>query len=221
MNSTDSQRVNVVQQPFKRAMDLVLTVPAAILLFPVLVAVAMFVRLSMGKPVLFRQLRAGRGGQPMMLLKFRTMSDAKNAAGKLLPDNERLTKFGRFLRTTSLDELPQFWNLLRGELSIVGPRPLLMEYLPLYSPEQARRLAVLPGVTSLPAIKGRNTLSWDQKFALDTWYVDHWSLGLDLRIFFVTIWCVLRREGISHPGHATMPKFSDEHLGSRCPEKTL
>lgn len=210
------------RQPWKRTMDILLTLPALIVLWPVLLAIAVIVRLTLGKPVLFRQLRAGKRGVPITLLKFRTMSDARDAAGNLLPDDKRLTRFGQFLRETSLDELPQFWSVLRGDLSLVGPRPLLIEYLPHYTPEQARRHLVLPGMTNLPAIKGRNTLSWDEKFALDTWYVDHWSIGLDLHILWETVWHVLRRQGISHPGHATMPKFIDEEkLASHCPEKTL
>lgn len=215
IGAANSTATKVVQQPFKRALDLLLAVPALVLLSPVILAIAVSVRMNLGKPVLFRQGRAGRCGTAITLLKFRTMTDARDAAGQLLPDGERLNKFGHFLRASSLDELPQFWNIFRGDLSVVGPRPLLLEYLPHYTREQARRHEVLPGVTGWQAINGRNTLNWEQKFALDVWYVDHWSLALDLRILVVTVWQVLRREGITHPGHATMPEF----LGTRQKEE--
>ena len=181
-----------------------------IVLSPVFMAVSVLVRLSMGRPILFRQQRPGRFAKPFMLLKFRTMSDRRDAGGKLLPDAERLTRVGRLLRATSLDELPQLWNVLRGDISLVGPRPLLMEYLPRYSPEQARRHDVMPGITGWAQINGRNALSWEEKFALDTWYVENWSLGLDLRILLQTFKSVQRREGISSDGHATMPEFAQE-----------
>jgi len=170
----------------------------------------MLVWLSMGYPIFFRQQRPGRFAKPFWLLKFRTMSDRRSVGGKLLPDADRLTRIGRLLRTTSLDELPQLWNVLRGDISLVGPRPLLMEYLPCYSPEQARRHDVMPGITGWAQINGRNALTWEEKFALDTWYVDNWKFGLDLQILLLTIKSVLQREGISSKGHATMPKFKSE-----------
>lgn len=192
-----------MQQPWKRTFDLLLTIPALALVWPLLLVIAVIVRRTMGKPVLFRQVRAGQHGLPITLLKFRTMSDTRGPDGKLLPDAERLTDFGRWLRATSLDELPQLWTVLRGGLSLVGPRPLLMEYLPHYTPEQARRHEVVPGMTNLPAVNGRNALDWERKFALDTWYVEHWSLGLDICILWATVGKVLSREGAAE----TMPKF--------------
>jgi lipopolysaccharide/colanic/teichoic acid biosynthesis glycosyltransferase len=171
----------------------------------------------MGPPVFFRQLRPGLHGRPFRVVKFRTMADARDARGGLLPDAARLTAVGRVLRATSLDELPQLWNVLRGELSLVGPRPLLMQYLPRYSPEQARRHDVLPGVTGWAQVHGRNALSWEDKFALDVWYVDHWSPWLDLRILAATLLHVARREGISQPGHATMPEFLGTPPGGAAP----
>jgi lipopolysaccharide/colanic/teichoic acid biosynthesis glycosyltransferase len=172
--------------------------------------VSVLVWLSMGRPILFRQQRPGRFAKPLKLLKFRTMSERRDASEKLLPDAERLTRIGRLLRATSLDELPQLWNVLRGDISLVGPRPLLMEYLPCYSPEQARRHDVMPGITGWAQINGRNALSWEKKFELDTWYVDHWSLWMDLKILGITALRVLRRDGISSAGYATMPKFVGE-----------
>jgi lipopolysaccharide/colanic/teichoic acid biosynthesis glycosyltransferase len=181
-----------------------------IILSPVFIAVSVLVWLSMGRPILFRQRRPGQFARPFMLLKFRTMSDWRDAGGKLLPDADRLTRIGRLLRATSLDELPQLWNVLRGDISLVGPRPLLMKYLPRYSPEQARRHNVMPGITGWAQINGRNALSWEDKFELDKWYVDNWSLRLDLRILLQTFKSVLRCEGISRGGHATMPEFARE-----------
>ena len=191
----------------KRAADLAVAAAGLALVSPVVVAISAWIRLSMGSPVLFRQQRPGHAGRPFTLVKFRTMSDRRDAAGNLLPDAERLTLAGRFLRATSLDELPQLLNVLRGELSLVGPRPLLMQYLARYSPEQARRHDVLPGITGWAQVNGRNAISWDQKFALDVWYVDNWSLTLDARILARTLLRVLRREGISQGEHATMPEF--------------
>jgi lipopolysaccharide/colanic/teichoic acid biosynthesis glycosyltransferase len=153
-------------------------------------------------------VRPGHFGRPFKIYKFRTMTDERDAQGNLLPDAERLTRLGRFLRSTSLDELPELFNILRGEMSIVGPRPLLMQYLDRYSPEQARRHDVLPGVTGWAQINGRNALTWEDKFKLDVWYVDHWSFWLDIKILFLTAWKVIRREGISQPGHATAEKFT-------------
>ena len=178
-----------------------------VVLSPLFIGVSVLVWLSMGRPIFFRQQRPGRFVKPFWLLKFRTMSDRRGAGGKLLPDADRLTRIGRMLRATSLDELPQLWNVLRGDISLVGPRPLLMQYLPRYSPEQARRHDVMPGITGWAQINGRNALTWEEKFALDTWYVDNWNMILDLRILMLTLVRILRRDGISRAGHATMPEF--------------
>jgi lipopolysaccharide/colanic/teichoic acid biosynthesis glycosyltransferase len=191
----------------KRLIDVVLSSGALIALAPVIAVGAIGIRLTMGRPVLFRQVRPGYRARPFTLLKFRTMREARDSLGRPLPDSDRLTKFGRFLRRTSLDELPQLWNVLRGEMSLVGPRPLLMEYLPLYSPEQARRHLVRPGITGWAQVNGRNAIGWDEKFLYDVWYVDHWSLWLDLKIVWLTIIKVIRREGISERGVATMTPF--------------
>ena len=185
----------------KRLLDLSLVLPGLLLLAPVLLAVALAVRLKLGPGVFFRQERPGLHGRPFVILKFRTMLPGSG------PDAERLTPFGRFLRATSLDELPELLNVLAGHMSLVGPRPLLMQYLPRYTPEQARRHEVLPGITGWAQINGRNALTWDQKFALDVWYVDNRSLALDLAILWRTLRAVLRREGISAAGAATMPEF--------------
>jgi sugar transferase EpsL len=193
--------------PIKRAFDISLALPGFILLSPLLTVLAVMVRLYHGKPVFFRQVRPGYRGQPFTVYKFRTMSEARDAAGNLLSDEERLTPFGRFLRATSLDELPELINVLRGEMSLVGPRPLFEKYLERYTPEQARRHAVFPGMTGWAQVNGRNSLSWEEKFNLDVWYVDHWSFWLDVKILALTIWKVLKREGISQPGHATAPEF--------------
>jgi lipopolysaccharide/colanic/teichoic acid biosynthesis glycosyltransferase len=174
------------------------------------VVVGVLVRLLDGPPVFFRQTRPGYMGRPFVLLKFRTMSEARDDSGELLPDSERIGRLGGFLRRTSLDELPEMLNVLKGEMSLVGPRPLLMEYLERYSPEQSRRHDVPPGITGWAQVNGRNALSWDDKFALDLWYVDNYSLGLDLKILGKTIGQVLSRQGISAEGHATMPKFGEE-----------
>jgi sugar transferase EpsL len=191
----------------KRAFDLALTCLALIVLSPLLALIVLLVRWQLGAPVLFRQQRPGWHGQPFMLYKFRTMTDAHDAQGNLLPDAERLTPFGRFLRSTSLDELPELFNVLKGEMSLVGPRPLLMQYLDRYTPEQARRHEVLPGIAGWAQVNGRNALTWEQKFALDVWYVDHHSMWLDLKIMALTIWKTLMREGISQPGQATAEEF--------------
>ncbi len=196
----------------KRLLDLALTFPALVLLSPILAFIALLVRLTLGTPVLFRQQRPGLHGKPFTLYKFRTMTDARDAQGNLLPDAERLTTFGRFLRSTSLDELPELWNVLRGDMSLVGPRPLLMQYLDRYTPEQARRHEVKPGITGWAQVNGRNAITWEQKFALDVWYVDHVSLWLDLKIIALTVWKILKREGISQPGQAT----AEEFMGSAC-----
>jgi lipopolysaccharide/colanic/teichoic acid biosynthesis glycosyltransferase len=173
-----------------------------------MVAVAVLVRIRLGSPVLFIQRRPGLHGRHFDLLKFRTLSEARNEEGQMLPDGDRLTAVGRMMRSASLDELPSLWNVLRGDMSLVGPRPLLMEYLPLYSPEQARRHEVLPGITGWAQVNGRNVLSWEERFKLDVWYVDHVSLALDLRILFRTVVEVLTQRGVSAPSHATMPRFT-------------
>lgn len=181
---------------------------ALVLLSPLLVAVSFLVRLRLGAPILFRQQRPGYRGHPFCLLKFRTMTNSRDDSGVLLPDGERLTLFGRWLRATSIDELPALLNILRGEMSFIGPRPLLVQYLPIYSREQARRHDVKPGFSGWAQVHGRNALSWEDKFRLDVWYVDHQSFWLDLRIFLLTILTVIRREGISAAGEATMPPFT-------------
>lgn len=191
----------------KRLIDILASLAGLLVLAPVLLLVFLLVRIQMGSPVLFRQVRPGMNGKPFTMVKFRTMLDAVDAQGNPLPDDQRLTRLGSFLRSTSLDELPELWNVLRGDMSLVGPRPLLMEYLPLYSPEQARRHEVRPGVTGWAQVNGRNALSWDEKFKLDVWYVDNQSLWLDIRILFLTVKKVLVREGISADGEATMSKF--------------
>ncbi len=191
----------------KRLMDIVGATLGLVLFAPVMALVAVGVWLDLGRPILFRQVRTGLHGRPFVLVKFRTMREATGPDGQPLPDAERLTRFGRFLRATSLDELPTLWNVLKGEMSLVGPRPLLPEYLPLYTPEQARRHEVKPGITGWAQIHGRNALSWEERFRLDVWYVDHQSLWLDVKILLLTFWKVIKREGISAPGHATMEKF--------------
>jgi len=192
----------------KRLFDLTAAAGALLLLSPVIALVAWKVRKNLGGPVLFRQQRPGRGGKPFEMVKFRTMRDAVDAQGNVLPDAQRITPFGSFLRASSLDELPELWNVLKGEMSLVGPRPLLMEYLPLYSPEQYRRHELRPGVTGWAQINGRNALSWDEKFKLDVWYVDNSSFLLDLKILFLTVKKVLKRDGISGEGEVTMSKFT-------------
>jgi lipopolysaccharide/colanic/teichoic acid biosynthesis glycosyltransferase len=192
----------------KRIVDVLVALAALLVLAPLLLALALAVRLSLGTPVLFRQARPGRGGRPFVILKFRTMREARDAAGVPLPDAERLTALGRFLRATSLDELPELVNVLRGDMSLVGPRPLLTEYLPLYSPEQARRHEVRPGVTGWAQVNGRNAISWEEKFDLDVWYVDNRSFLLDLRILVLTVARVLGRAGVNQEGQATMQRFT-------------
>ena len=192
----------------KRLLDFTTALLGLIALALPLLALIWLIRRKLGSPVFFRQTRPGLHGQPFEMVKFRTMTDARGPDGALLPDADRLTPFGRFLRATSLDELPELWNVLKGDMSLVGPRPLLMEYLPLYSPAQARRHAVRPGVTGWAQVNGRNAISWEEKFALDVWYVDHQSLWLDMRILWLTVKKVLVREGISAAGEATMGKFT-------------
>jgi len=192
----------------KRLFDFVAALLALLLLALPLLALAWLIRRKLGSPVLFLQVRPGLQGRPFTMVKFRTMTDERGPDGALLPDAQRLTPFGRFLRASSLDELPELWNVLRGEMSLVGPRPLLMEYLPLYTPEQARRHEVRPGITGWAQVNGRNAISWADKFALDVWYVDHRSLWLDVHILWRTVRKVLVRDGISAAGEATMPKFT-------------
>ena len=192
----------------KRFFDFIASATGLLLLLPVITVIALQIRRKLGSPVLFRQVRPGKDGKPFEMIKFRTMRDAVDDEGNLLPDAERMTPFGHFLRSTSLDELPELWNVLKGDMSLVGPRPLLMEYLPLYSEQQYRRQNVLPGVTGWAQINGRNAISWEDKFKLDTWYVDHHSFWLDLKIIYLTIKKVLARDGISADGEVTMHKFS-------------
>lgn len=200
----------------KRLIDIVGASVGILLTAPLMLFIALMVRSKLGKPVLFRQVRPGLHGKPFVMLKFRTMTDQRNTNGELLPDELRLTKFGKWLRSTSLDELPELFNVLKGEMSLVGPRPLLMDYLPLYTPEQARRHEVKPGITGWAQVNGRNALSWEEKFHLDVWYVDNWNLWLDMKILWLTLWKVLKREGISAEGAATMPVFT----GSANQEKS-
>lgn len=191
----------------KRVLDFTLAVLALLFTSPLIGCTAILVRLKLGSPVLFRQVRPGLGGAPFVMLKFRTMTDARDGERKLLHDADRVTPFGKLLRASSLDELPELVNVLRGEMSLVGPRPLLMQYLPLYDDFQARRHEVRPGITGWAQVSGRNALSWEEKFALDVWYVENQSLWLDLKILWLTVLTVLRRDGISAEGEATMPPF--------------
>jgi lipopolysaccharide/colanic/teichoic acid biosynthesis glycosyltransferase len=191
----------------KRTFDLIGAAFGILLLSPVFLLTALAVRLFLGTPVFFRQQRAGYKGNPFYIYKFRTMTNAADAAGNLLPDSERLTRLGRFLRALSLDELPELFNILCGEMSLVGPRPLLMEYLPRYSAEQMRRHDAYPGLTGWAQVNGRNALDWPARLAMDVWYVDHRSFWLDIKILFITFWKVLKREGISQPGQATVEYF--------------
>jgi lipopolysaccharide/colanic/teichoic acid biosynthesis glycosyltransferase len=193
----------------KKACDRAAALGLLVATAPVVGAAALAVRASMGAPVFFRQPRVGFRNEQFRIFKMRTMTDARAADGALLPDAERLTRLGRFLRSTSIDELPQLWNVLAGDLSLVGPRPLLIEYLPYYSAEQARRHEVVPGITGWAQVHGRNAISWEDKFALDVWYVDHWSPLLDLRVLAKTVRAVLMRDGISSANHVTMPRFDD------------
>ncbi len=194
----------------KRVLDLVLTLPIAVALAPVGVLVAVVIRTKLGSPVLFRQERPGLHGECFELIKFRTMTDTRDGTGAMLPDEHRLTSLGKLLRRTSLDEIPTLWNVLRGEMSLVGPRPLLVRYLGRYSPEQQRRHEIRPGVTGWSQINGRNAISWDEKLGLDIWYVDHVSFSMDLTILFRTALAVVTQRGIVAEGHATMPEFMGE-----------
>jgi lipopolysaccharide/colanic/teichoic acid biosynthesis glycosyltransferase len=192
----------------KRLLDIVISTTALIVLFPVIITVVCLVVCSMGSPILFRQVRPGRHGKPFNMIKFRTMREATDIHGDPLPDDQRMTRISNFMRSSSLDELPGLWNVLMGDMSLVGPRPLLVEYLPLYSSEQNRRHEVRPGITGWAQVNGRNTLSWDKKFKLDVWYVDNQSLWLDFRILAMTLTTVLTRKGVSEDGGVTMSKFT-------------
>ena len=191
----------------KRVFDLLLSIPVLILVSPVIIVVTLLVRMRLGSPVFFSQLRPGLHARPFYMLKFRTMTNTRGSDGRLLSDDKRMTRLGNFLRRTSIDELPEFVNVFKGDMSLVGPRPLLMQYLDRYTPEQARRHEVKPGITGWAQIHGRNALTWEEKFKLDVWYVDNWSLWLDIKIIAMTIWKILQREGISQPGQATMAEF--------------
>jgi len=194
----------------KRAFDRTVAVILLFVLLPVGVALSAIILISQGRPIMFSQMRPGLKARPFRLWKFRTMRESVGAGGALLPDGERLTGVGRWIRSSSLDEIPQLINVLKGELSLVGPRPLLMQYLPKYTPEQSRRHDVLPGITGWAQVNGRNAISWEAKFTLDVWYVDNWSLALDLRILLITVARVLTRSGVTKEGHATMPEFKGQ-----------
>lgn len=202
----------------KRTCDFLGAALALLLLSPVMATVTAAVWIAHGRPAFFRQVRPGLHGAPFAMYKFRSMTNARDSDGRLLPDGQRITRLGRFLRSTSLDELPELFNVLRGEMSIVGPRPLLMQYLDRYTPEQARRHNVKPGITGWAQINGRNAISWEEKFSLDVWYVDHWNLLLDVQILAMTVWKVLRREGISAAAHTTMPEFTGSTQDARRAE---
>ncbi|TVP43097.1 MAG: sugar transferase [Gemmatimonadales bacterium] len=191
----------------KRAFDLLTATMGLFLLLPLLLVVALILALTVGRPVFFTQLRPGKGGKPFQMVKFRTMTNERNPDGSLLPDALRLTRFGAWLRSTSLDELPELLNVVKGEMSLVGPRPLLMEYLPLYSAEQARRHEVRPGITGWAQVNGRNAVTWEDRLEMDIWYVKNHDLWLDLKILCRTLLAVVRRDGVNNPGHATMPRF--------------
>ena len=205
----------MIYQLAKRSLDLTAAAVALVLLGPILAIVSATVRLTMGSPILFRQVRVGWKERPFRIAKFRTMNALRDASDGLLPDSQRLTFLGRFMRALSIDELPQLWNVLVGDMSLVGPRPLLPEYLPRYTRSQRRRHEVKPGITGWAQVNGRNGLTWEQKFELDLWYVDQWSVWLDAKILYMTLLQVLRREGISQAGHATMPEFMGSPTRSR------
>ncbi|MGD0552233.1 MAG: sugar transferase [Sedimentisphaerales bacterium] len=191
----------------KRLFDIISSIAGLIVISPLLVVLAMLVRLKLGSPILFRQQRPGLGGKAFVIYKFHTMTDQRDTSGNLLPDEQRLPVFGRFLRSTSFDELPELFNVLKGDMSIVGPRPLMMKYLGRYSPQQARRHEVKPGITGWAQINGRNAISWEDKFKLDVWYVDNWTFWLDMKIILKSVWMVIAREGITQQGRATMDEF--------------
>jgi sugar transferase EpsL len=200
-------KLGIYPSSIKQGLDLLFTIPVLVLVSPALGIISLLVRFRMGRPVLFRQVRPGKDGKPFVIYKFRTMLDSRDTSGNLLPDEKRLTRLGRFLRSMSLDELPELFNVLKGDMSLVGPRPLLMQYLDRYTPEQARRHEVKPGLTGWAQVNGRNAITWEEKFKLDVWYVDHYSLWLDLKIIGMTVLKVIRREGISEAGQATAEEF--------------
>ena len=202
----------------KRIFDITVSGIGLLIASPFMLIIALLVRIFLGTPILFRQQRPGFKGKPFYIYKFRTMTDRLGPDGKLLPDAERLTPLGHFLRALSLDEMPEFFNILRGDMSLVGPRPLMMEYLPLYSAEQMHRHDVIPGLTGLAQINGRNAITWEERFKLDVWYVDHWSFWLDIKIIFLTIYKVLKRENVSQPGQATVQYFTGNHPQSGSKE---
>ncbi|MEM2525995.1 MAG: sugar transferase [Candidatus Methanomethylicaceae archaeon] len=191
----------------KRIIDIIGSLIGLVITSPIMIIISIIINFTMGRPIFFRQVRPGLNGKPFVIYKFRTMLDLRDEYGKLLPDEKRITPIGKFLRSTTLDELPEFWNVLKGDMSLVGPRPLLMEYLDRYTPEQARRQKVKPGMTGWAQVNGRNAISWEEKFKLDVWYVDNWNILLDIKIIFLTVIKVLKREGISADGHVTMPEF--------------
>lgn len=195
----------------KRAMDILGAIFAIAVFMPLFILIAVLVRLNLGRPLFFCQQRPGLRGAPFNMWKFRTMTNSYGSDGHLLPDAQRLTRFGIFLRSSSLDELPELWNVLKGDMSLVGPRPLLMEYVPLYSERQSRRQWVRPGITGWAQINGRNAISWEEKFELDVWYVENRTLWLDIKILLLTIWRVIKRDGISHEGEATVSRFTGGH----------
>jgi len=197
----------------KRLIDIIVSLIGLILTSPIIAIISIIIYLTIKRPIFFKQIRPGLHAKPFVLYKFRTMLDLRDKNGTFLPDEKRLTGFGNFLRKTSLDELPELWNVLKGDMSLVGPRPLLMEYLDRYAPEQARRHEVKPGITGWAQVNGRNAISWEEKFKLDVWYVDNWNILLDIKIIFLTTLKVLKGEGISAEGHATMPKFKGTSKG--------
>ncbi len=201
-------KIKEIRSSVKRAFDIAVSAFMLVILAPLMLVISIAILVDSGPPVFFVQMRPGYKGKPFRMYKFRTMKDLKDKEGRPLPDELRITPLGEFLRSTSLDELPELLNVLKGDMSFVGPRPLLMEYLPLYTPEQARRHDVKPGMTGLAQVKGRNLLTWEEKFKLDVYYVDHWSLWMDFKILLLTVWKVLIREGISQEGYATMPDFT-------------
>ena len=213
------EKEEISVQVSKRIFDIIFSSIVLIVLSPLMLVIGLLVLCVQGWPIFFKQERPGLGGKLFKLVKFRTMRNETDRKGNLLPDEQRITGLGQFLRRTSLDELPEFLNVIKGDMSVVGPRPLLVQYLARYTPEQARRQHVLPGVTGWAQINGRNALTWEDKFKLDVWYVDNWSFWLDVRIISITIWKALKREGISQPGHATMPEFMgslDESRANRA-----
>jgi sugar transferase EpsL len=207
MRTSRISPANVINAFIKRLLDIVFSAAALVLLSPLLVLLTVVIRFKLGSPVLFRQHRPGLGGKGFVTYKFRTMTDQRDDAGRLLPDEQRLPAFGRFLRSTSLDELPELFNVLKGDMSIVGPRPLMMKYLGRYTPEQARRHDVKPGITGWAQINGRNAIPWEERFKLDVWYVDNWSIRLDLRILLKSIWMMITRQGITQRDRATVDEF--------------